>query len=172
MFRHLEGAETDEQTFNFACPALKNRAWADLNYKRIRARRISRRFRRSTRATSCLRYEATQAPTIWRSAGALCTLTPLPPRLPMSSLCKLADSAGGLASSATLRALRSSTHADGSSFGIPRYDKSAHSGRGDRADADTWPQARIANAVLSRCTANGCRSPTAATDCCNHRQAT
>ena len=43
--------------------------------------------------------------------------------------------------SATLRALRSSTQTDGSSFGIPRYDKSAYAGRGDRADADTWPQA-------------------------------
>lgn len=42
----------------------------------------------------------------------------------------------------TLTALRGANSSSSSPFGIPRYDKSAHSGRGDRAHADTWPQVR------------------------------
>ncbi|PRW59300.1 D-glycerate 3- chloroplastic [Chlorella sorokiniana] len=41
----------------------------------------------------------------------------------------------------TLQALKAATRA-GSSVPIPRYDKSAYSGKGDRADASTWPQAQ------------------------------
>lgn len=44
--------------------------------------------------------------------------------------------------SATLQALRGANRAGAAPFGIPRYDKSAHSGRGDRAPAETWPQVR------------------------------
>ncbi|KAI3438644.1 hypothetical protein D9Q98_001066 [Chlorella vulgaris] len=39
----------------------------------------------------------------------------------------------------TLRALKGAT-APGSSVPIPRYDKSAHSGMGDRADPSSWPR--------------------------------
>lgn len=40
----------------------------------------------------------------------------------------------------TLTALKAANRGGGAPIGIPRYDKSAHSGRGDRAPADTWPQ--------------------------------
>lgn len=42
----------------------------------------------------------------------------------------------------TLQALRSANKTGSSPFGIPRYDKSANNGRGDRSHADTWPQVR------------------------------
>ncbi|KAF8058124.1 hypothetical protein HT031_005784 [Scenedesmus sp. PABB004] len=41
--------------------------------------------------------------------------------------------------SETLRALRALTRA-GDAVAVPRYDKSAHGGRGDRADPATWPR--------------------------------
>lgn len=41
----------------------------------------------------------------------------------------------------TLQALKAATR-PGSSVPIPRYDKSAYSGKGDRADAASWPQAQ------------------------------
>ena len=38
--------------------------------------------------------------------------------------------------------LPSPLYNDGPSFPCRRYDKSAYSGKGDRADASTWPQAQ------------------------------
>ena len=111
-----------------------------LTVRAARIGRISRSSLRSIQGTSCSRYEATQAPTTWHSAGAFACRGCLWLQH-VRSLRRRLHQHGVLLRSATLQALRS-RHTDGTSFGIPRYDKSAHSGRGDRADADTWPQVR------------------------------